>query len=121
LILGNVSYESSNVYEKDTIIIQSIIPGTEVNRKGVVDFTISKGKGTGSETPLLLSVPLPAGKDRMKVVVQKVQNNIIERIHEAYHASSESPLEIPISGKGTAVFEIYIDGVFDESVEYDFK
>ena len=121
LIFGNPRYESSNVYEKDTIIMQSIIPGTEVNRKGVVDFTISKGKESGNDIPLLLSVPLPEGKDRMKVVVQKVQNNIIERIHEAYHASSESPLEIPITGKGKVIFEIYIDGVFDESVEYDFK
>lgn len=121
LILGNISYESSNVYAKDTIIIQSIIPGTEVNRKGVVDFTISKGKESGNNVPLLLSVPLPEGKDRMKVVVQKIQNNIIERIHEAYHASSESPLEIPITGHGKVTFEIYIDGVFDESVEYDFK
>ena len=121
LILGNTPPEFSNVYEKDTVITQSIIPGTEVSRKGVVDFTISKGKETGKDIPLLLQVPLPEGKDSMNVVVQKVQNNVIEQIHQDDHASSESPLEIPITGQGKVIFEIYIDGVFKSSVEYDFK
>ena len=121
LILGNTPPEFSNVYEKDTVITQSIIPGTEVSRKGVVDFTISKGKETGKDIPLLLQVPLPEGKDSMNVVVQKVQDNVIEQIHQDDHASSESPLEIPITGKGKVIFEIYIDGVFKSSVEYDFK
>jgi serine/threonine-protein kinase len=121
LILGNTIFEASNVYEKDTIIVQSITPGTEVNRKSVVDFTVSKGKETSNELPLILQVPLPEGKDRMKVVVQKVQNSIVERIHEAYHSSSESPLEIPIKGKGKVTFEIYIDDVFKGNVEYDFN
>lgn len=121
LILGNPTYESSNVYEKDTVITQSITPGTEVSRKSVVDFTVSKGKETSNELPLILQVPLPEGKDRMKVVVQKVQNSVVEQIHQGYHSSSESPLEIPIKGKGKAVFEIYIDDVFKGNVEYDFN
>ncbi|MDF2892960.1 MAG: pknB [Clostridia bacterium] len=121
LILGNPTYEPSSVYEKDTIITQSITPGTEVNRKSVVDFTISLGKESGNKVPLILQVPLPEGKEQMRVVVQMVQNNIIERIHEGYHNSSESPLQIPITGEGKVLFEIYIDGVFKESVEHEFK
>ena len=121
LILGNPTYETSSVYEKDSVITQSITPGTEVSRKSVVDFTISQGKGSGNNIPLLLQVPLPEGKDRMRVVVQMVQNSIIERIYEGYLSSSESPLEIPITGKGKVVFEIYIDGVFEKSLEYDFN
>ncbi|HYE09609.1 MAG TPA: Stk1 family PASTA domain-containing Ser/Thr kinase [Patescibacteria group bacterium] len=121
LILGNPVYEPSSVYEKDTIITQSITPGTEVNRKSVVDFTISLGKDSSNKVPLILQVPLPEGKEQMRVVVQMVQNNIIERIHEGYHNSSESPLQIPITGEGKVLFEIYIDGVFKESVEHEFK
>jgi serine/threonine-protein kinase len=121
LILGNPIYEPSSVYEKDTIITQSITPGTEVNRKSVVDFTISLGKDSSNKVPLILQVPLPEGKEQMRVVVQMVQNNIIERIHEGYHNSSESPLQIPITGEGKVLFEIYIDGVFKESVEHEFK
>lgn len=120
LILGNITYENSSVYAKDTIIEQSITPGTEVNRKSVVDFIVSKGKEASKNPPLILQVPLPQGKDRMRVVVQKVQNNIIEVIHEEYHNASEDPLEIPITGEGKVLFEIYIDGVFKESVEYNF-
>jgi len=121
LIRGNIAYESSSVYEKDTVIEQNITPGTEVSRKSVVDFVVSKGKESGNKLPLLLSIPLPKDQERMRVVVQKVQNNIIERIHEGYHSSAESPLEIPITGEGKVVFEIYIDGELKQSVEHEFK
>jgi eukaryotic-like serine/threonine-protein kinase len=121
LIPGQLSYASSNVYKKDAIIEQSITPGTEVNRKSVVDFTISSGKGASNELPRLLSIPLPQDKERVKVVVQKIQNSVIETIHEDNHDTSESPLEIPISGEGKVVFEIYIDGELKHSVDYEFK
>jgi serine/threonine-protein kinase len=121
LIRGNISYASSNVYKKDSVIEQSITPGTEVNRKSVVDFTVSSGKGTSNELPRLLSIPLPQDKDRVEVVVHKVQNSIIETIHEEDHNTADSPLEIPISGEGKVLFEIYIDGELKHSVDYDFK
>ena len=69
----------------------------------------------------MLQVPLPNDRQNMKVVIQKVQNSIIERIHEGYYNSSNSPLEIPISGSGKVSFEIYIDGVLTETLDYDFK
>ncbi|OGO78420.1 MAG: hypothetical protein A2Y23_11180 [Clostridiales bacterium GWB2_37_7] len=121
LILGNITYANSNVYKTDAIIEQSITPGTEVNRKSVVDFTVSKGKEISNTLPLLLSIPLPKDQERMRVVVHKIQNNIIERIYEGYHNSTESPLEVPITGDGKVVFEIYIDGELKQSVEYEFK
>lgn len=121
LILGQITYASSNVYKKDNVIEQSITPGTEVNRKSVVDLTVSNGKETSSALPRLLSIPLPQDKSSVKVVVQKIQNSIIETIHEENHNTSESPLEIPISGQGKVVFEIYIDGELKHSVDYEFK
>jgi serine/threonine-protein kinase len=121
LILGNIKPESSSVYEKDAVIEQTITPGTEVNRKSVVDFIISSGKEASTKVPSILQIPLPKDKDRMMVVVQKVQNNIIERIHEGYHTPDESPLEIPISGEGKVVFEVYIDGELKYSVDHEFK
>lgn len=121
LIRGTISYESSSVYAKGIVIAQSITPGTEVNRKGVVDFTVSKGNDGGGKLPVMIQITLPKDKDKMKVTVQKVQNNIIERVYEAYHNSSEGQIEVPISGTGKAVFEIYIDGVSNGSVEHDFK
>lgn len=121
LIRGTITYESSSVYEKDTVISQNITPGTEVNRKGVVDFTVSKGNEGSTKLPVMIQITLPQDKDRMKVTVQKVQNSVIESVYEGYHNSSERQIEVPISGEGKALFEIYIDGVLNGSVEHDFK
>jgi serine/threonine protein kinase len=121
LILGKISYQSSSTYEKNKVMEQNITPGTEVSRKSVVDFVVSKGKETGTNPPLILQVPLPGERSGMKVVIQKVQNSIIERIHEGTYNSSDSPLEIPITGKGKVTFEIYVDGVLYKSLDYDFK
>lgn len=121
LIRGTITYESSSVYGKDTVISQNITPGTEVNRKGVVDFTVSKGNEGSTKLPVMIQITLPQDKDRMKVTVQKVQNSVIESVYESYHNSSEGQIEVPISGEGKALFEIYIDGVLNGSVEHDFK
>ncbi|MGB7604042.1 MAG: Stk1 family PASTA domain-containing Ser/Thr kinase [Lutisporaceae bacterium] len=121
LIRGTITYESSSVYEKDTIITQNITPGTEVTRKGVVDFTVSKGNEGSTKLPVMIQITLPQDKDRMKVTVQKVQNSVIESVYESYHNSSEGQIEVPISGEGKALFEIYIDGVLNGSVEHNFK
>lgn len=121
LIQGNISYQSSSTIEKDKVIDQNITPGTEVSRKSVVDFVVSKGKETSANPPLILQVPLPSDRANMKVVIQKVQNSIIERIHEGTYSSADSPLEIPITGEGKVTFEIYVDGTLYKSLDYDFK
>lgn len=121
LIKGTISYENSSVYEKNQVISQNITPGTEVNRKGVVDFTVSKGNEGSSKLPVMIQITLPKDKDKVKVTVQKVQNSIIENVYEAIHSTSEGEIEVPITGTGKAVFEIYIDGVLNGSVEHDFK
>ncbi len=121
LIRGTITYENSSVYEKNAVITQNITPGTEVNRKGVVDFTVSKGNEGNSKLPVMIQITLPKDKDKVKVTVQKVQNSIIENVYEAIHSTSEGEIEVPITGTGKAVFEIYIDGVLNGSVEHDFK
>jgi serine/threonine-protein kinase len=121
LIKGNVTYENSSIYDKDQVIYQNITPGTEVNAKSVVDFVVSNGNEGTSKQPVSLKITLPSGKDRMRVTVQKIQNSVIETVYEAYHSSSDSPINVPISGQGKALFEIYIDGALNGSVEHDFK
>ncbi|MDF2521463.1 MAG: pknB [Clostridia bacterium] len=121
LIRGEVTYESSSVYEKNTVISQNITPGTEVNRKSVIDFVVSSGKDTSKKVPPVLSIPLPKDRDSMRVTVQKIQNSVIETVYEGTHSSADSPLEVPVSGQGKVTFEIYIDGVLNETVEHEFK
>lgn len=121
LILGSIDEENSSTFAKGMVIEQNITPGTEVNRKSIVDFKISKGKQETQGNNYVLYYKLPEGKDRMRIVVQAIKDNVVERIYENYHSSSEGQLNIPISGQGKVVYEIYVDGVLDKTVEYEFK
>ncbi|MGE5632905.1 MAG: Stk1 family PASTA domain-containing Ser/Thr kinase [Caulobacteraceae bacterium] len=121
LILGNVTYESSTEYAKDTVISQSIKAGTEVSRKSVVDFVVSTGTGESSGSAShKLKVPLPQNLDSMKVTVYKVQNDISTKIYEGTNVPSDSPLMIPVSGEGTVTFEVYINDTLFQRYTYSF-
>lgn len=120
LILGNITPESSNEYPKDTVIDQSIKPGTEVSKKSIVDFTVSTGPEEETGTTHKLKVPLPKNLDTMKVTVYKVQNDISSKIYEGIHSPGDSPLMIPVSGEGEVVFEVYINDSLLERYPYTF-
>ena len=110
LILGNITYESSTDYTANTVMSQNIKSGTIVNRKSIIDFTISKGvQDSTTPTSFKLKVPLPQNLEQMKVTIYKVQNDTSKNIYENTHASSDSPLYIPVSGQGDVTFEVYIN------------
>jgi eukaryotic-like serine/threonine-protein kinase len=120
LILGNITYESSNEYPADTVLDQGIKPGTEVSRKSVVDFVVNSKNQETSGSSSKLKFPLPQNLESMKVTVYKVQNEISSRIYESIHKSSEKQLEIPVSGEGEVTFEVYINDSLYKSVAHSF-
>jgi serine/threonine-protein kinase len=120
LILGNITPESSNEYPKDTVIDQSLKPGTEVSKKSIVDFVVSTGPKEETSSTHKLRVPLPKNLDRMKVTVYKVQNEISSKIYDGIHSAEDSPLLIPISGEGEVIFEVYINDSLLERESYSF-
>jgi beta-lactam-binding protein with PASTA domain/predicted Ser/Thr protein kinase len=122
LILGNISYETNSEYPADTVLDQSIKPGTEVSRKSVVDFVVNKAKQepTQSGSSSKLRFFLPQNLESMKVTVFKVQNEISSRIYEGIHKSAEKQLEIPVSGEGNVTFEIYINESLYQSLPHSF-
>ena len=120
LILGNVSPGSSSEYPADTVLDQSIKPGTEVSRKSVVDFVVNSVKQEPAASGFKLKFSLPPELESMKVTVYKVQNDISTRIYESMHKSSDGPLEIPVSGEGKVFFEVYINDSLHESVPHNF-
>lgn len=122
LILGNVIYEVSSEYPENTVISQSIQSGTEVSRKSVIDFTVSKkADEITSGSSFKLKVPLPQNLDAMKVTVYKVQNDVSKNIYEGIHKSSDSPLEIPVSGQGAVIFEVYINDTIYQTKQHTFQ
>lgn len=120
LILGNITHESNNEYAANIVLEQSIKPGTEVSRKGVVDFVVNIIKEEPVATNFKLRFTLPPELDSMKVTVYKVQSDISSRIYESIHKSTDSPLEIPVSGEGTVIFEVYINDSLHESKTHTF-
>ncbi|HYE80584.1 MAG TPA: Stk1 family PASTA domain-containing Ser/Thr kinase [Clostridia bacterium] len=120
LILGNITPESSSEHPADTVLSQSIKPGTEVTRKSVVDFVVNIPEQEPARTNSKLSIPLPLDLASMKVTVYKVQNEISSRIYESIHKPEDSPLEVPVSGEGSVNFEIYINDSLYKSVPHSF-
>jgi len=120
LILGNISYDSNSEQPADTVLEQSIRPGTEVSRKSVVDFVVNNYKPEPVPSSFKLRFTLPPELESMKVTVYKVQNEISSRIYESIHKSTDSPLEIPVSGEGNVIFEVYINDSLHESKAHNF-
>jgi len=120
LILGNITYETNNEHPAETVLEQSIKPGTEVSRKSVVDFVVNTQKQEPVSSSFKLTFPLPGDLENMKVTVYKVQSEISSRIYETIHKSTDGPLEIPVSGEGKVTFEVYINDSLYKSVVHTF-
>ncbi|MFA7572240.1 MAG: Stk1 family PASTA domain-containing Ser/Thr kinase [Lutispora sp.] len=120
LILGNVTPEFSDDVPIGVVMNQTPKAGTEVSKKSVVDFVVSKGPKEISNTKPYLNVVLPQNLDKMKVTIFKIEGDKSSLIYEKTHSSSDSPLKIDISGKGQVLFEVYINNSFQDSTPYNF-
>ena len=58
LKLGEIKYENSEEYPKDTIIAQTVKPGSEIKYGKHIGFTISKGSEHTIEMPVLIGQKL---------------------------------------------------------------
>lgn len=120
LILGNISEDYSDTIPKGKVINQTPKPGTEVSKKSVVDFVISKGPKEEPAKKTYLNVDLPKNLDTMKVTIFKIEGDKSSLIYENTHTPEDSPLKIEVSGKGQVLFEVYINNSFHDSTVYNF-
>jgi len=120
LILGDITPGSSNQYPVDTVLEQSIKPGTEVSRKSVVDLVVNSQEQEPVSSSYKIKFPLPEELQNAKVTVYKVQDGISSKIYESIHSSSDGTLEIPVSGEGKVTFEFYINDSLYKSKDYSF-
>ncbi len=121
LILGSIKYINSNEYANNLIVEQSVKAGTEINRKSIVNFTVSKGPSAdGGNQTYNLKFELPTDQDSMKVSIFAVQNGKSENVYENTHTPADSPLTVPVTGKGLVNFEIYINDNLYRNVPYKF-
>ncbi len=120
IIIQNTTRDYSDEYPIDTVIMQSIKPGTEVSRKSLIDLTVSLGKKPEEAKSFYLSIPLPSGLEDAKITVFKVQGDERAKIYENYHDSKDSPIMKPESGRGLVTYEVYINGTLHGTVQKDF-
>ncbi len=121
LIRGNINEVNSDEHPKGIVIEQSVPAGTEISKKSVIDFVVSKGaKEQSGDKVYYLSINLPKNLNRMKVTVFKIESEKSILIYENTHSSADSPLKIEVNGKGNVLFEVYINNSFHESTPYNF-
>ena len=121
LILGSINYVNSSEYSKNMIVEQGIKAGTEINRKSIVNFTVSSGPSANNGgSTYTLKFDLPTDQENMNVSIFAVQKGKSENVYENTHTSADSPLSVPVSGKGVVNFEIYINNDLYKNVPWDF-
>lgn len=143
LTVGEVTAEPSDTVEEGFVIRQSVTAGHEVALGTSIWLTVSSGKpdteepGTeepGTEEPgngdgedpgasgtYPLTITLPKNKDEVYIVVQRVAEGGREIVYSNDVDTSEQSIIINLEGKGTQVFEIYIDNELYDKVEIKFE
>jgi len=148
LSLGNVTYNFSEAYVKDTVMIQSISAGTEVEEKTSVSVVISKGSengdvvtdpsgtGTSTETPTdgttdpasgadlvdkTYIIPLSFATQKETVRVEMIQNGVTTTIYEKEHDRSEENVRVVVSGTGQATVNFYFGTLKVKSMQVTFN
>ena len=128
---------------KDTVLIQSIPTGTQVNEGETVTLQVSSGSSTSggenntespaTETPVPSESPAPSSDPDVKTVQYSVtlpdgdpdEIVTVQVRGSGYDQSKQVPLVVQsvvfnITGKGKQKFDIYINGERDYSIEVDF-
>lgn len=138
LTVGEVTAEPSDTVEEGFVIRQSVTAGHEVALGTSIWLTVSLGKPDteepGTEEPgngdgedpgasgtYPLTITLPKNKDEVYIVVQRVAEGGREIVYSNDVDTSEQSIIINLEGKGTQVFEIYIDNELYDKVEIKFE
>lgn len=138
LTVGEITPEPSDTVEEGVVIKQSVTAGQEVSLGTTIWLTVSSGKpvteepkpeepGTGgdeepnSSGSYPLTIALPRNKDKVTVVVQKIADGGREIVYSDEVDTSEQSIILNLKGKGTQVFEIYIDNELYERTEIKFE
>lgn len=128
LVVGTIDKEE-NTAEAGTVISQSPVAKTGVEKGTAVSFTVSTGvTATPSPSPtptaapvlkrktLTITIPDDAGDT---VHIKAVANG--KTIYEQNHAKSEGAVDIPVQGSKDANVQVYIDGALaaDKVITFD--
>lgn len=145
IALGKVTYNFSDEYAKDIVMIQSVEAGKDVLVGESVNLVVSKGKSSGTTTTdggntntntgsntntggntggstevkkkyFAVNVPLIGSSDVLEVKIIKVQNGVEEVVYQQNHNKTEDSVDVRIEGEGKASIIIYVGGTLLKSI-----
>ncbi|WP_326909267.1 Stk1 family PASTA domain-containing Ser/Thr kinase [Sedimentibacter sp. MB31-C6] len=140
LTVGQITEENDENIAEGLVIKQSVPAGQDVEQGSSIWMTVSLGpketenEGNDSEDnednekpdePAIgtypLTIKLPSDKEKVLVVVQRVTDSGIEILYSEEVNTSEKSIIINIEGKGTQIFDIYIDNELYDRAEITFE
>lgn len=123
LLVGNIKYSVDKTKPYNTVLSQSILAGTEVDKLTKVDIVVNKFETSkDNESLKILSINLSnkKKKDFFVVKVETEDTNGRQVVYEKVHTKNDDEINIPISGKGSVIVRVYIDGELDSEQSIDF-
>lgn len=130
---GEIVKEANDEYEKDVVFWQSYEPGTELKTKTAVDLYVSTGPSEkpddengddnnngneqgGEETPIVFSLTPYQDREETRIKIIRIQDGITSVEYDKKHEASAGEAIIVLQGKKGALFEIYYDGEYKETI-----
>lgn len=133
LTVGDIKEEASDTVEKGFVLRQSVPVGQDVAEGSSIWMTVSSGKKV-EETPVEepgtqepsqgtypLTITLPKDKEKVSVVVQKIDDGGREIVYSEEVNTNDQSIIVNLKGTGTQVYEIYIDNELYEKTEIKFE
>jgi len=106
LKLGKVDFKSSEA-SKNTVIDQDPKPGAEVEEGSSVNLVVSSGPPEVKRARL--SILLPAEPEKFTVRIEVSDDLGTREVYKNKHKPEDSPLLVPIEGRGSVKVRIWID------------
>jgi len=120
LKIGEVKEEYSEDYSKGTVIRQSPSTGSMVSEYREVDIVVSAGPMPTYPKDLTIDLTGIKDKDTVNILIVKTKDGKTTEEYNRFHAVAEGNVVIRLEDKGSAKYDIYIDGVLYATEIIDF-
>ena len=144
LKVGNITEKESDSVEKGKVISQSLKADSEVDSDSAIDFVVSSGaaekndnkqednqkpssdntpsSGSGTENFTVDAPSSYTDENNISVKLLKIVNgSSVEVVYNGTESLSDFPLNISVSGEGTAEVQLYVDNVYQWSKNVNFS
>ena len=119
----NISESYNDEILQGQVIAMTVMPGTTVKEGYEVDLTISLGKEIRPVTKnITINNVLEQDEDSGVISVLLIKEGISEEVFNkvVYHSDFDTPLNVPVTGLGSATVEVYKNGSLEYTQMLDF-